>query len=132
MEAAPPKKGKAPPPETRLQKLRKDRKDLTYEPSLPDVEGGEQMLEWFWDVGPANAGSAVTHAEIRAWLENTGYELQSWQARLLRRMSQEYLAETMRAADPKCPPPCPLEDFALAPAAVAESLRQRMRAMAET
>jgi hypothetical protein len=47
-------------------------------------------------------------------------------------MSQEYLAETARAADEKCEPPCPLEDFAPAPSVVAESLRQRMRGMAET
>lgn len=130
MEPAAPAKGKPAEPTSRLQKLRADRKDQAYEPQLPEIEGGDELLEWFWDVGPANAGSALTHNEIRAWQENTGFALESWQARLLRRLSQEYLAETHRAADAKCGPPCPLEDFAPAPALVAESLRERMRRMA--
>lgn len=132
VERKPVGKGEAPPPKTRLQMLRDERKQPTFEPRLPEVAGGDQLLEWFWDVGPANAGSALTHTEIRNWQDNTGFELQSWQARLLRRMSQEYLAETQRAAADKCDPPCPLPDFARAPSAVAMSLRESMRALANT
>lgn len=89
------------------------------------------MLDWFWEIGPASAGAAISHTEIRCWQENTGFELQSWQARLLRRLSQEFLAESARAADEKCRPPCPLEDFAPDPAKVADSLRDRMRSLAK-
>ncbi|HEY0823054.1 MAG TPA: hypothetical protein VGD76_04640 [Ramlibacter sp.] len=131
VEVEPPKSGKPPPPKSRLEKLRGER-GQGFEPRLPALHAGEDLLEWFWDVGPANAGAALTHTEIRNWQENTGFELQSWQARLLRRLSQEYLAETSRAADPMCPAPCPLEDFAPDRASVAETLRQRLRGMAES
>lgn len=128
MDVEPPKTGKPPPPQSRLEKVRA-KKGKRWEPQLPDVDGCGDLLEWFWDVGPAHAGNALTHTELRAWQDNTGFRLQSWQARLLRRMSQEYLAESHRASDPKCEAPCPIKGFASTAAAIAAaSLRASMRA----
>jgi hypothetical protein len=39
------------------------------------------------------------------WSALTGVELSSWEARLLRHLSMEYLAESRRAEEETCPPP---------------------------
>lgn len=127
-----PKPGSKPPPRlTRLEKLRKQHQDERYLPDLPDVDGGEQLLEWFWEVGPTEGDGPLTHKELLAWQENTGIELESWQARLLRRMSVEYLAENSRASDPKCEPPVMTASLKPTKAAVAEAMRLSMRGAAK-
>lgn len=39
----------------------------------------------------------ITHCELRAWQENTGIELQPWEARTLRSLSNDYLFESIAA-----------------------------------
>jgi hypothetical protein len=43
--------------------------------------------------------------EIDAWQRNTGTDLPPWEARLLRRLSSDYLAMSRKAEDENCPPP---------------------------
>lgn len=86
------------------------------------------MLAWFWEL---MTDEVITHTELRAWQENTGFELQSWQSRLLHRMSLEYLGEATKATDPKCVPPWAGADLALPKALVAEKLKREMRAAAK-
>lgn len=42
---------------------------------------------------------------IDAWQRNTAVVLAPWEARLLRHLSREYLAESQRAESENCPPP---------------------------
>lgn len=42
---------------------------------------------------------------IAAWQQVTGIHLPPWEARLIRRLSVEYLAEGRRAESENCPPP---------------------------
>lgn len=43
--------------------------------------------------------------EINAWCERTAVDLDPWEARLIRRLSAAYLAESHVADDENCPPP---------------------------
>jgi len=42
---------------------------------------------------------------IDAWQRVTGVPLPSWEARLIRQLSLEYLSESQKAEDISCPPP---------------------------
>lgn len=55
---------------------------------------------------PAGMGSApLSWQEISAWSHCTGVSLPPWEARLTRRLSVDFLAESRRAEDETCPPP---------------------------
>lgn len=43
--------------------------------------------------------------EIEAWCRLVDVELAPWQARLIRQLSIDYVAESRRAEDEHCPPP---------------------------
>jgi hypothetical protein len=47
----------------------------------------------------------VSWLTIDAWRRQTGAELMPWEARLIRRLSIEYVAEQRRAESENCPPP---------------------------
>jgi hypothetical protein len=54
----------------------------------------------------AGMGSApVSWQSIQAWSQLTGTRLAPWEARLIRKLSLEYLAEGRRAESESCPPP---------------------------
>lgn len=67
------------------------------------------MLTYLFDCGPVlNTGSGMaplTHQELQAWQHNTATPLTPWEARALRRLSQEYLGELIAAESPGRPPP---------------------------
>jgi hypothetical protein len=76
------------------------------DPAMPEISA-EYLIGYLWEVGPTMLGSGdpLTHAELRAWQDNTGVELNTWEARMLRRMSAEYAAESVKAAKPEAKPP---------------------------
>ncbi len=82
---------------SRADQIRKDGNEL----SMPGVSAAH-VLDHLQEIGPAIAGHVITHAEIAAWQSNTGIELSAWEARMLRRLSVEYLV-TLNKKD--CPPP---------------------------
>ncbi len=47
----------------------------------------------------------LSWGEIQAWQQNTFVRLSSWEARLIRSLSTEYVAESRRAECETCPPP---------------------------
>ncbi|WP_416463188.1 hypothetical protein [Sphingomonas sp. VDB2] len=54
----------------------------------------------------AGMGAApLSWVAINAWQQATGVRLLPWEARLLRKLSVEYLAESRRAEAETCPPP---------------------------
>ncbi|WP_249403620.1 hypothetical protein [Sphingomonas sp. CFBP 13720] len=58
----------------------------------------------------AGMGSVpISWREISEWQRNTGVSLSAWEARLLRTLSNEYLAEGRRAESENCPPPWRME-----------------------
>ncbi len=79
------------------------------QPLLPDVDAGQYLIDWLMEIGPtlpAGMGSGVlTFSEIATWQQLVGLELQPWEVRALRRLSEDYLAESNAATDPRRPPP---------------------------
>jgi hypothetical protein len=101
---------------TRLETLKKiwvrggkGRKEEDYEPDMPEVTGGEYIVGFLYEVGPAASGGMgmipVDHREIESFQNNTGVELDAWQARMLRQLSREYVAEAHRATSRTAMPP---------------------------
>lgn len=78
-------------------------------PSYPPIDAGEHLIEYLFEIGPTLPGAMgevpITHVELRAWQENVGIDLQSWEAKLLHRLSSEYLGQLHKATDPACKPP---------------------------
>lgn len=80
-----------------------------YDPEMPPLNGTEFLIGFLFEVGPVMpvgmGVGRITHSELRDWMDNTGVELDAWQARTLCELSQEYAAENHRASKQDCPPP---------------------------
>ena len=76
---------------------------------MPPFDDGEYLIGYLYELGPTAAAGMgagpVTFAEMAAWQAARGFELEPWDARLLRRLSVDYLAESHRATERNCPPP---------------------------
>jgi hypothetical protein len=76
---------------------------------MPPLDQGEYLIGYLYEVGPTVAAGMgagpVTFAEMAAWQAARGFELEPWEARLLRRLSVDYLAESHRATQRDCQPP---------------------------
>lgn len=99
----------APPPRlTRLQQLQKERGE-SYQPPMPPLDDGAYLIGYLWEVGPTlpngMGSSPLTHGELAAWQGNTGIALKPWEARWLRRLSSEFLAELHQAEAADRPAP---------------------------
>ena len=105
-----PRTGKTPKPDpeseplTRLQRMAID--DLT--PDFPPIRT-PWVIDWLMEVGPTDPGAMgavpISWATISQWQHCMGLDLPPWLVRLLRRLSVEFVAETVRAREPDCPPP---------------------------
>jgi hypothetical protein len=101
---------------------------------MPPAGDAEYLIGYLWEVGPTlmlggHAGP-ITHEELRAWVDLTGFELEPWEVRFIRRLSGEYLHEAYRATKRDCPAPVRQENSARDLAAVAKSLQQTLKEMA--
>lgn len=118
---------------SRLEQIRIDRKDQDYEPEMPGIEGGGYLLGYLWELGPTMAAGMgagpITHEEMRAWQSNTGIALQPWEARMLRRLSIDYLAQSHKAEKADCPAPWQSVEV-VDRAAVANRMLYAIRALA--
>lgn len=67
------------------------------------------LVEYFIEMGMSEAAGMgmvpLSWREINAWCDRTRVDLAPWEARLIRRLSTEYLAESRRAESENCPPP---------------------------
>lgn len=43
--------------------------------------------------------SAITHGELRSWMDNTGIRLSVWEVKSIKKLSQVYLSATYEARD---------------------------------
>jgi hypothetical protein len=76
-----------------------------YQPEMPPVEAARYLIGYLWEVGPTTAGHVLTHAELRAWQEDEGFDLAPWESRTLKRLSADYLSETIKARRKDHPAP---------------------------
>lgn len=75
---------------------------------LPEIEV-TYLPALLFEIGPTMAGNMgeapLSHGELRAWMDNTGIELQPWESTMLRTLSNEYLVAASLARKPDCPAP---------------------------
>ncbi len=93
------------------------------------------LASYLFEMGPtlpAGPGEGpLTHLEIASWQRNTGIELDSWQARMLRRLSQDYANESAKAKERDCPAPWQGAPYAKPTASIiAERMRRETRELA--
>lgn len=90
---------------TRLQTLQAQ--DAT--PDLPALGLASHLVGYLFDAGPVSSGSMgavpLGWSDLQHWQSATGIELQTWEARALRRLSQEYLSSSTDAQETDCPAP---------------------------
>lgn len=101
------------------------------DPDMPPCDA-PHLLGYLFEIGPTLAAGMgegpLTHGEIASWQANTGIELQAWEARLLRRLSIDYLNQSHKARARDCPPPW---GDAPVPNLKAERTRNALRALAK-
>lgn len=121
------------PAPTRIQELLRQH-GPEYEPPMPDLDSGGYLLDYFWEIGPFSPGATypvpLSHLEIQAWQHNTGIELSAWQARTMRSLSEEYVAQLRLGESSTCLPPWSEGITREQRAAAARSVRAAVRAMA--
>lgn len=95
--------------------MRKDRGDEDYQPPMPDIDFElTYLVTYLWEIGPVHYSGMgplpLPHSEIMAWQSNTGITLQPWEARYLRELSKDFLAQEAKSKDPEEPPPWAVPD----------------------
>lgn len=92
-------------PMTRLQTLRAQ----DAQPDIPAAGLGAYLMGHLFDAGPVvstgQGAAALNWRDLAAWQSGTGIELQPWEARIVRALSQAYLNSAIAANNPDCPAP---------------------------
>lgn len=102
------------------------------EPDLPPIDSAlEFLIGYLFDAGPTSASGMgavpLTWADLEAWERGSGVALQPWQARLIRQLSAEYLAEAQVADAHDAPPPWAQEMETDRRAVVSKHIRNVLR-----
>lgn len=94
--------------ETKLDARMESFKGGQIDPPLPPLTA-PYILDWLMDVGPAEQTGMgqvpIGWRTIDAWAARTFSRPSAWEARILRRLSAEYLAELHAAEDHMRPAP---------------------------
>lgn len=89
------------------------------------------LTEWLFEIGPSVAGtmgeSPLGYRDFAAWQEISGVALMPWEARILRRLSGDYLGQRHRAEEPACPAPYAgeIDDIAANRARVSQQIKRK-------
>lgn len=96
---------------------------------MPPCEG--PLVSYLFEIGPSIHDGPITHQEVGAWMDNSGIRLTSWEARMLRRLSGEYLIASAQATDIEAPAPWQEASYAKRAETIrAERARDALRALA--
>ena len=83
-------------------------KDEGITPVFPD-NPAEYLTTWLFEIGPSVSGgmgeAPLDWSHIRAWQETMGVELLPWEARIIRRLSGDFVAQRAKSRKPDCPAP---------------------------
>jgi len=58
------------------------------------------VIEYLFELGLTLGESAITHSEMRAWMDNTGVVLSVWESRSIKNLSAAYLSSCHESRDP--------------------------------
>ena len=89
---------------SRIQQMKKDG-IVPQMPPNPAPHVISQLVEIGLTEAAGMGVAPVSWREIDAWCIRTAVDLLPWEARLMRRLSVEYVAESRRAESETCPPP---------------------------
>lgn len=71
---------------------------------MPECEA-LHVLGYLIEMGVTQGEYSLTYAEIESWQRQCGVELQPWEVRFVKRLSEAYLGETHTARDPDADAP---------------------------
>ena len=83
----------------------KRRKIVPPMPPNPAPHITERLIEIGLTEAAGMGAAPLSWQAIMAWQSLSGIHLPPWEARLIRKLSVEYLAEGRRAESENCPPP---------------------------
>lgn len=63
------------------------------------------LVEYLFELGVIYGEQAVPYIEIESWQRQSGIELQPWEVRFVKRLSEVYLGELHVARDPDAKAP---------------------------
>lgn len=108
---------------TRQQTMQRD----GIKPDMPPAGAAAHLVGILFEVGPttpAGEGRApIAWTDIEAWQRCTGRPLSSWEARIVRRLSAEYVSGLGEFSDPAAPAPYMSAPTTASRARVAQQLR---------
>jgi len=67
--------------------------------------GALYLVEYMIELGVTYGEQAVPYSEIESWQRQSGIELQPWEARIVKQLSEAYLSESHAARDPDAKAP---------------------------
>jgi hypothetical protein len=89
------------------------------------------LIDCLFDIGPILATGtgniSINHLDIRAWVENTGIQLNVWECRTVRSLSIEYLHQINMSSSKNTPAPFGKDGTIIAN----KSMQKRIREMAK-
>lgn len=89
---------------SRLDQLKKERVPVLMPPN-PAPHIVERLVEIGLTEAAGMGVAPLSWREIEAWCGRTAVDLAPWEARLIRKLSVEYVAESRRAESENAPPP---------------------------
>ena len=72
--------------------------------TMPEC-GAPHLVEYLIDMGVTQGEQAINHGEIESWQRQCGIELEPWEVRFVKRLSEAYLSESHAARDPDAKAP---------------------------
>ncbi|BBB65915.1 hypothetical protein UNDYM_1662 [Undibacterium sp. YM2] len=90
---------------SRLQSLRDATKNPELNPPMPELVGGEYLIEYLFSVGPSVGEGAISYSELQCYQSLMGFDLSPWECLTLRRLSIDYINESHRAKAINCKAP---------------------------
>lgn len=84
--------------------MKKDRIPILMPPNpMPHIVA--RLIEIGVTQSNGMSATPLSWQEIAAWQRSTSVELGPWEARLIRSLSEAYVAESRKAESENCPPP---------------------------
>lgn len=95
---------KAPPVPTRLKAAETNGQAIHLPPNPAPY-----LTDWLFEIGPSSANgmgeSPIGFTEMVAWQSLMAIEIQHWEARILRRLSRDFVGMRHDARERHCPAP---------------------------
>lgn len=109
-------------------------KAAKIEPHLPP-NSVPYLTDWLFEIGPTAPGamgpSPIGWRDMEAWQALAGVELLPWEARLIRRLSHDFITQMQDAKKMDCPDPwLPEQDTASNREAVSRKVGNALKAFA--